>query len=52
MTVLAVLAGSSAAQLLCVSYWLSTLMDVLLVESNINALDRANLDATEYIIQL
>lgn len=27
-------------------------MEVLLVESNINALYRANLDATEYIIQL
>lgn len=52
MTVLAVLPGSYAAQLIYISYWLSKLMEVLLVESNINALYRANLDATERIIQL
>lgn len=52
MTVLAVLAGSSASQLIYISYWLSKLMEMLLVESNIHALYRANLDATEYIIQL
>lgn len=52
MTVLAVLAGSYASQLICISYWSSKLMEMLLVESNINALYRANLDATEYITQL
>lgn len=52
MTVLAVLAGSYASLLTYISYWLSKLMEVLLVESNINALYRAKLDATEYIIQL
>lgn len=52
MTVLAVLAGSYASQLIYISYWSSKLMEMLLVESNINALYRANLDATEYITQL
>lgn len=52
MTILAVVVGSYASQLIYISYWLSKLMEVLLEESNINALYRANLDATEYIIQL
>lgn len=52
MTVLAVLAGSYASLLIYISYWLSKLMELLLVESNINTLHRAKLDATEYIIQL
>lgn len=52
MTVLAVLAGSYASLLIYISYWLSKLMELLLVGSNINTLHRAKLDATEYIIQL
>lgn len=36
-TVLAVLAGSYASLLTYISYWLKKLMEVLLVESNINA---------------
>lgn len=52
MTVLAVLAGSYASLLIYISYWLSKLMELLLVESNINTLRRAKLDATEYITQL
>lgn len=52
MTVLAVLAGSYTSQLIHISYWLSKLMEVLLVESNFNALYHANLDAAEYITQL
>lgn len=52
MTVLAVLAGSYASLLIYISYWLSKLMELLLVESNINTLPHAKLDATEYIIQL
>lgn len=52
MTVLAVLAGSYASLLIYISYWLSKLMELLLVESNINTLHRAKLGATEYVIQL
>lgn len=52
MTVLAVLADSYASLLTYISYWLSKLMEVLFVESNINALYHAKLYVTEYIIQL
>ena len=46
ITVSADLVGSYASLLIYSSHWLSKLMEVLLVESNINALHRANLNAT------